>query len=330
MAASTTSHARLATIDIGPFIDPESTQNARQEVVNQVRQACLCHGFFIVTGHGISVDMQQGVLEQARKFFSLPLEEKMEMAESKSFGKSHRGYQAVRGERLQEGQNPDLKEGFQMGVGKPPGHPDCQAHRMLTGPNVWPVSLEPAFSTFMHHYFQLLSTLQQQLMQLIAQTLGVDYEKAFAPFCHDSLRGLRLLHYAPQEDERALGAGAHTDFGAITILLTDGVAGLQVLENDGQWLNIQTVPGSYIVNLGDMMKRMTAGLYKSAVHRVVNTSGAHRYSVPMFLDGNLDFVIVPVVDGPSPPTDRLTVEQHMMERFGTARDYIKPGISTGA
>jgi isopenicillin N synthase-like dioxygenase len=88
--------------------------------------------------------------------------------------------------------------------------------------------------------------------------------------------------------------------------------------------------GCEVVNLGDMMKRMTAGVYKSSVHRVVNTSEQHRYSVPMFLDGNLDFVITPVVDGPSSIMDRLTVEEHMMERFGSARDRIKSGITTGA
>lgn len=79
-----------------------------------------------------------------------------------------------------------------------------------------------------------------------------------------------------------------------------------------------------------MMSRMTAGLYKSSVHRVINTSGLHRYSAPMFLDGNLDFVIRPVVEGPSPPTDTLTVEEHMMERFGTARDQFQKAVSTAA
>lgn len=78
-----------------------------------------------------------------------------------------------------------------------------------------------------------------------------------------------------------------------------------------------------------MMSRMTAGLYKSSVHRVINTSGKDRYSVPMFLDGNLDFVIEALVEGPKPPSNRLTVEEHMTERFGTARDAIKTGVVIG-
>jgi isopenicillin N synthase-like dioxygenase len=236
-----------------------------------------------------------------------------------------------------------------MGVEKAVDHPDCEEQRMLTGPNVWPQALEPEFSNTMKDYFQRVCLLQDTIMQMLAQSLGIDYDTTFGAFSSDSLRGLRLLHYPPQQHDTDLGAGAHTDFGALTILLTDGVSGLQVLDKSKNWINVKTDPDAYVspeliesvrgaqrtnrvqvVNLGDMMKRMTAGLYKSSVHRVINTSGLHRYSAPIFLDGNLDFVIKPVVEGPSPPANLLTVEEHMMERFGTARDRVQTAISTGA
>ncbi|KAH9906292.1 2og-Fe oxygenase family protein [Xylariomycetidae sp. FL2044] len=255
----------LLSINIAPFVEKESFGDAQRAVVlEQVRRSCLEHGFFIITGHGIASELQQGVLEQARTFFDLPRDEKMKVLESTSFGRSHRGYQA----------------------------------------------------------------LQETLMRILATTLGVDYGATFEGFMSDSLRGLRLLHYPPQDDAAKLGAGAHTDFGALTVLLTEGVSGLQILDEaaggggGGEWVDVEVAAGSYIVNLGDMMKRMTAGLYKSSVHRVLNTSGRHRYSVPCFLDGNLDFVVRSVVEGPEPRFDRLTVEEHMMERFQTSRDAL--------
>ncbi|KAF2084925.1 putative oxidoreductase [Saccharata proteae CBS 121410] len=311
----------LPTIDLGPFLKPENFSNdERKSGLQLIRQACLNHGFFIVTGHGIPRHLQEQILEQARLFFNLPSGEKERLSEKISFGASHRGYQAVRGEALQNDKPPDLKEGFQMGVEKDPSHPDCLAKRMLTGPNVWPEALGLSFSRCMEQYFDAMRNLQDEMMRIVALTLNVDFDKTFGAFCDDSLRGLRLLHYPPQPDE-TLGAGAHTDFGALTLLLTDGVAGLQIYE-DGNWMDVTTEPGTYIVNLGDMMKQMTAGLYKSSLHRVINKSGVSRYSVPCFLDGNLDFAIRPVVEGPDTVQDELTVEQHMMERFGSARDRV--------
>jgi isopenicillin N synthase-like dioxygenase len=144
-----------------------------------------------------------------------------------------------------------------MGLEKSLDHPDCKAQRMLTGPNVWPPSLEPGFSHVMNDYFQLMCNLQDQIMRMIAQTLDVDYRDSFEPYCLDSLRGLRLLHYPPQRLETDLGAGAHTDFGALTILLTDGVAGLQILDGDANWVNVHTIPGAYVsvCLLGRTMER---------------------------------------------------------------------------
>jgi isopenicillin N synthase-like dioxygenase len=109
----------LPTIDISPFTQPGSSDEARAQVVRELRQACLDHGFFIATGHGVPTSIQQSVLEQARLLFSLPMNEKDALLETRSFGKSHRGYQAIRSERLQEGQAPDLKEVIRS---KPPSH----------------------------------------------------------------------------------------------------------------------------------------------------------------------------------------------------------------
>jgi isopenicillin N synthase-like dioxygenase len=141
---------------------------------------------------------------------------------------------------------------------------------------------------------------------------------------------VRLLHYPPQrdlDDPNQLGAGAHTDFGAITLLLQDTAGGLQVLDHSNpsskeiKWIDVPPHPEAYVVNIGDMLDTWTRGEYKSNVHRVINRSGGHRYSVPFFFDGNLDYVLRPLNGKTDGTAKRPTVESFLKERF--KRTYIK-------
>ena len=128
-----------------------------------------------------------------------------------------------------------------------------------------------------------------------------------------------MLHYPPDKgnDKNQLGAGAHTDFGAITLLLQDEVGGLQVWDYVGkEWRDVEPVKEAYVVNVGDMLQMWTSGVYKSSLHRVVNRSGQDRYSVPFFFDGNVDFVLRPL-DGSKREGGDITVEGHMKERFAS-------------
>ncbi|KAL3472725.1 hypothetical protein BJX99DRAFT_272758 [Aspergillus californicus] len=321
--ASTT---EFPIIDISPFLDPgDDRPEKRALVLDSIRSACLDKGFFLVTGHGVPRKLQEDALKLSEKFFALPLEEKLELSERNAFGKSHRGYQQIGGEAYEHLKLPDLKEGFQIGIHKDPSHPACVAQRMLTGPNVWPSSLEPGFSSCMLEYFDAVRKVTKAIFKILALSLDIDFDQYFAPICQDSLEGLRLLHYPPQAldaSEDQLGTGAHTDFGLVTCLLTDENPGLQVLDN-GMWKDVQPVQDAFIMNLGDLFTKLTAGVYKSSLHRVINRSPVHRFSIPCFLDGNLDAVIRSVVDGPRPDTRGMTVEEHMLERFTTVRDRVK-------
>ena len=158
-----------------------------------------------------------------------------------------------------------------------------------------------------------LSTL---LLEILAA--GLPYgPHVFDDFnSNDPLASLRLLHYPPT-DSNSLGAGAHTDFGAFTFLLQDDNAGLQVQNPETkEWIPIMPNRDAYVVNIGDMMQRWTKGLYKSNLHRVINSGKAERYSSPFFFDGNLDCRLVPF-DGSEPEGGVLTVEEHMKERFAS-------------
>jgi isopenicillin N synthase-like dioxygenase len=190
------------------------------------------------------------------------------------------------------------------------------------GPNLWPPANllpEPEFRKPMEVYFSAMYKLSLTILDIIAA--GMPHgEDVFSEFVsNDAVASIRLLHYPPDKsnNENQLGAGAHTDFGAITLLLQDQVGGLQVWDYSSEnWVDVPPVKDAYVVNVGDMLQMWTSGTYKSSLHRVVNRSGRDRYSVPFFFDGNVDCVLKPL-DGSGEGKQHLTVEQHMRERFGS-------------
>lgn len=169
-------------------------------------------------------------------------------------------------------------------------------------------------------YYDQVFSLSCTLLQILAKSLpyGDDIFEDFVT--NDPICALRLLHYPPQTSTAAdqLGAGAHTDFGAITLLLQDSAGGLEVLNQDiGEWVPVTPNPDAYVVNIGDMLALWTKGHFKSNMHRVINRSGTDRYSFPFFFDGAADVKLAPF-DGSEPVIGKVvTVEEHMLERFGT-------------
>lgn len=151
---------------------------------------------------------------------------------------------------------------------------------------------------------------------MIARGLKGFDTSVFDEYCKDPIASIRLLHYPPHpdsDDSSLVGAGAHTDYGAITLLLQDGHSGLQVLnQHTGEWIGVPPQQHAYVVNIGDMLDAWTSGAYKSNVHRVINTSGTDRYSIPFFWDGNSDCVIKPL-DGSK--GKQFTVEEHMLAMY---------------
>ncbi|KAI8962667.1 Clavaminate synthase-like protein [Daldinia sp. FL1419] len=311
----------IPTVDISPFLeDPTSTASA--QVVEDVRQACVTSGFFQIVGHGMPKELRDAVFKAAETFFALPLEEKRRIRPSVL---KNRGYELIGSQVLQEDTLPDLKEGFFIGQHIPADDPRSQAHPYLIGPNIFPKGLpDEALKVPTETYYSAIFELSCRVMEILAK--GLPYgDDVFIPFVsNDPVCALRLLHYPPQnsKDERQLGAGAHTDFGAITLLLQDGSGGLEVLDHStNTWIGVDPNPDAYVVNIGDMLSLWTKNVYKSTVHRVVNRSGKDRYSVPFFFDGNTDVELSPF-DGSEPAVvgddgKALTAEGHMLERYGT-------------
>jgi isopenicillin N synthase-like dioxygenase len=196
------------------------------------------------------------------------------------------------------------------------------------GPNLWPASLsEKDMREPVEVYYSAIYELSLRVLDMIACALPYDVTELFSRFTSPELVAapLRLLHYPPARHttQRQLGASAHTDFGAITLLLQDGNPGLQVQNhNTGAWMSVPSTRYAYVVNVGDMLQMWTGGLLKSSVHRVINGQERDRYSVVFFFDGNLDCPLLPLNDPEqNAPMDVPTVESHMLKRM--AKSYSK-------
>ncbi|RYP02758.1 hypothetical protein DL764_005632 [Monosporascus ibericus] len=306
----------IPTVDISPFISNASEESLR-EVIEAVRHACTTYGFFYLVGHGISLEQQNKALECARLFFTLPVEERMEVWIRKSLGKSHRGYEPPGIQVHQEGLLPDTKEAFIIGAEVPAEDPE--AGTFSTGPNLWPKSLpKEDFQIPIMEYQKTMLELVKVLLKILA--LGLPKDWACPPNVFDELAvnpsmPMRLLHYAPQavRDERQFGVGDHTDFGCIAVLLQEpDREGLQVWYPPTEtWIPVPVKEGSFIINVGDMLQKYTGGYYRSARHRVVNSGTEHRYSVPFFLNGQLKLK-VKALDGSGVET---VVGEHIRRRL---------------
>jgi isopenicillin N synthase-like dioxygenase len=311
------SPASLPVIDISGLSSPNLAD--RQAVGAELREACLDKGFFYIKNHGVPVELLNDVFAEAAAFFALPPDQKDEVNKSKS--KANRGYEPLQGQTLEPGAPPDLKEGYYIGPEHGADDPRVLAGMFNHGPNLWP-SQRPNFRPVMENYRGVMFALAAQLMQGMALSLDLP-EDYFGEYNKDANGTVRLLHYPPQPPQgnpAQKGAGAHTDFGGLTILRQGDVGGLQVWDQKTDaWIHADPLPNTYVVNLGDMISRWTNDRYRSTVHRVVNASGKERYSVPFFYTGNYAFNVACIptclAAGEQPKYPPVTVEQHMREMY---------------
>jgi isopenicillin N synthase-like dioxygenase len=266
--------------------------------VAAVRKACLESGFFYVTGHGIETS---NVMEQSKKFFQLPIHEKKAVSDSTLT----RGYTAMQEETLDPSKQKigDTKEGFYINILDIPTNDPRYNPSKLAGPNQWPTPINcpsmndhETFKTTMLEYMDKVMTLTLTISSLIAESLGLPANYFDSSLAHEPMATLRLLHYdttISNIDTGIYACGAHSDYGMITILLTDENDGLQIYDQRGcqEWINVPTIPDCFVVNLGDMLQQWTNGMYCSTLHRVINTSGKERYSIPFFSGPNFDTIV---------------------------------------
>ncbi len=309
-------------IDLTSFAGGSDAERSR--IGGEVDRACREIGFFTIVGHGVDDAVIDDARAQSLAFFDLPLDDKLAVA-MPTPGYPY-GYSPVSGESLSRSLGgaapPDLKETYNLGPIDPPPRPleemADEYERAVYAPNLWPDGL-PAFRPAIERYYRTMADLAGTVMETFAVALGLS-ANTFVPFVDRHGSALRLAHY-PAVDEPPqrgqLRAGAHSDYGTLTILWTDGEPGLEVETVAHGWMAVDPVPGGLIVNLGDLMQRWTNDRWRSTMHRVVATGDeGRRLSIPFFHNANWDARVDCIVrDGERPKHPPTTAGRHLMDKF---------------
>lgn len=274
----------IPVVDLAGSVAGDGARKAA--IAREIHQASRDTGFFYVANHGIDQSVTDRALDEARAFFDLPIDRKQAVGAAN--WPTTRGYEQIRARTLDAGSAPDLMESFFIGREQGPDHPYVQQGVRGYGANQWPAG-RPGFRAAFEDYYDQAFTLGHHLMRLLA--LSLDLEEGYFDGIYDNASAtLRLHRYPPQPDDAAanqLGAGAHTDYGSITILAQDDLGGLEVQNTAGEWLRADPIPGTFVVNNGDMVRRWTNDVYHSNMHRVRNEAGRDRHSMALFF--NPDF-----------------------------------------
>lgn len=322
----------VPVIDIAPYF--EGDEAGKRQVAAQVDAACADIGFLIIQGHGVPDSLIERMRAVSFAFFDLPTATKQAY---KMPPDRYRGYTGLGGEALantlDEETPPDFKESFSIG---PVNAPDDEYHRNATpanffAPNMWPTEV-PDFRETWSAYYTAMENLATSLMRIFALGLGMD-EHFFDDKVDRHITNFSAMHYPAQDTPPLKGqlrAGAHTDYGSLTIVRPDDApGGLQVLNKQGEWADVPYVPGAFVVNLGDLMADWTNDRWVSTMHRVVNpppeaAGTARRLSFTFFHQPNYDTVIecLPtcVRPGEAPRFSAMTSGEHVWMKVNKHRE----------
>jgi isopenicillin N synthase-like dioxygenase len=283
----------------------------REGFVADLGAAARGPGFFLLKGHGIDPDLQARVFAAADTFFGLPMAEKEKVSILKT--PHYRGWAHDGLESLDETSGlKDRKESFNIGYDMDPADPRVVAGEPFRGVNQWPEL--PGFRETMLAYYDAALDLGVRLSRAIALDLGLPEDHFDCAF-HEPLAALRVLHYPPATGAAGeIGAGAHSDYGVVTLLMTDGEPGLQVKPRGGDWMDVPHAEGAYVVNIGDCLMRWTNDIYVSTPHRVLPPKRQRR-SVAMFVEANPDVVVEALPGTGAPKYAAIRAADYLQSRL---------------
>ena len=278
-------------------------------------------GFGYIEDHGIDPALVAAVFDASRRFHALPLADKMRIA----VNGAHRGYIPINSSTdvnstLATVTRPNQSASFMMMREDPVADPDVY----LSGPNQWPELSD--FREPLETYCAAMSDLGRRLMTIALRAIGAVDNHLLSTFDTPTI-WLRLLHYPPsplQAPEDLYGSAPHTDFGCLTLLAQDDVGGLQVRTPAGTWVDVPHRPGAFVVNVGDMLHRLSNGRLLSTPHRVINRSGRERYSCPFFYDPNVSTMIAPLPGTGAPQFEPLCFGDFLRAELEAGYDAHKP------
>ena len=318
--------AAAVPVDLSPWFTGDDA--AKDAVAAEVDRACSTTGFLALTGHGVSTDLMQQVLDVSQAFFDLPVDQKM--AYFLDDAAANRGYAPFESEALSYSlgveSEPDLFEAFNVGREVVPPGTSAEAAKTYFSPNVWPVEPAEMRQTYLA-YWDACEELGHTLCSVFARALGLEAD-FFESYLDRAPSVMRANHYRRRDGHvpsaSQLRMGAHSDYGSLTILLADQVPGLQILDADTTFRDVTPPENGFLVNLGDLLAEWTNDRWRSTVHRVVPpgpeaASGGRRRSVEWFQQPNHDATIRVLdvcCDEDNPPRyPETTAGEHLMAKL---------------
>jgi isopenicillin N synthase-like dioxygenase len=308
-------------LDALPALSMRDRRNDPGGFARAMGESYARFGFAIVRDHGLDAGVIARATDATKAFFALP--EAVKRRYHIAGGAGQRGYVPFGVEAAKDADRVDLKEFWHVGRELPDGH----RYREDMPPNIWPAEI-PAFHADVYALYAALDTMGSELLQSIAVFLGLAPE-FFAGATRDGNSVLRLLHYPPvPPNPSGVRAAAHEDINVITLLLGAEEAGLQLKTREGRWLDVNPPEGALVVNIGDMLQRLTNHVLPSTTHRVVNplSERAHlpRYSIPFFLHFAPDYLVETLPgcitpDNPNRYPEPITAQEFLLERLREIR-----------
>jgi isopenicillin N synthase-like dioxygenase len=318
-----TSFTSVPIVDISGLRSTDPAERA--QVASEIGKAAAEVGFLYISGAGVDDALFERMLAATKEFFALPLEEKMRYYIGLS--KCHRGYVPSGEEGLATGM-PEMKEAFDTALDLPADDADYLAGNPMLGPNTWPDL--PGFAEAVTAYYEAVLDVGHQLLWAFAVALG-EHPDTFAEHATKTPSQLRLIHYPYNPDAvDGEGIGAHTDYECFT-LLKPTAPGLEVLNGAGEWIDVPPVPGTFVVNIGDMLELWTNGAYVATSHRVRKVA-EERYSFPLFFNVDYHTEVKPLPqfasrDGRTRPT--LRAGEHLFAQTAQTFAYLRNRVEAG-
>ena len=294
-----------------PEFDFETIAAGDQDCLRALAKAAKDIGFLTVSNTPITPARMRLVLAMYRAFFELPADQKalVDMARTGA----NRGWGAPQSERVDPNANPDYKEVYDSGFALPESAEFSDL--AVYAPNRWP-DLPEGFETVISAYYRDAMQVARVLLRGLATALGQD-GGYFEQYFDRPMALLRGNYYPERPDwagDKDFGIAAHTDYGCLTLLGSDGIAGLEVLSADEEWLPVSAKPGTFVINFGEMLEFWTQGQVKATLHRVKGTSDP-RISVPLFFNPNYETNVAPQGSGQT-----IVAGEHLGKRF--AETYL--------
>jgi len=311
----TSTPSPFPTIDISPFLSPNTNPDTLTKTATALSSACAHPGFFYLTNHNLPLTLTTSVLAHARQFFLTASPVGKDRIKRRDVGTNNgdgaRGYQTI-GDNVTEGKR-DYHEAIDWYRPVKPGEPYAASHndthgthnterhppfQLLHGLNAWPTN-PPSFRPIYEEYITLMLTLGTAVVRAMGMALGNGMEDVFVRHTRESWWVMRAIGYPPlrkpvgvkeEEDDEGVSCGAHSDYGCVTLLLADETRGalqawVESEEDGGEgWVDVDPVEGALVVNIGDMMSRWSGGRWQATRHRVVHQGTGFRVSVPFFFE----------------------------------------------